>query len=142
MNNGRTHHDRCWQDHLGCAALRIVRLERELAGGLANASGSDSRDVKLQADLRAAKEANYQSRMQSLAENIARLEASLRTNRADQRAQQERVKVATDLEQMQKDLVTQNFGAKKQLLEARDRRQEVAAPPLVRHICQLIEQQL
>jgi hemolysin D len=104
---------------------RERRLERELVGGLASASGNDSRDVKLQADLRAAKEANYQSRMQSLAENIARLEASLRTNRADQRAQQERVKVATDLEQMQKDLVTQNFGAKKQLLEARDRRQEV-----------------
>jgi len=104
---------------------RERRLERELAGGPSASLATDSRDVKLQADLRAAKEANYQSRIQSLAENIGRLEAALRTNRADQRAQQERVKVAADLEQMQKDLVTQNFGAKKQLLEARDRRQEV-----------------
>ena len=104
---------------------RERRLERELAGGPSASLATDSRDVKLQADLRAAKEANFQSRIQSLAENIGRLEAALRTNRADQRAQQERVKVAADLEQMQKDLVTQNFGAKKQLLEARDRRQEV-----------------
>lgn len=128
--------------------LRIRRLERELANGvnlspegLANASTKDTRvrsaytehhtklpggaDEQLQSQLLEARESNFKARIRSLDENIARLEASFRTNQNDQQMLAQRLKSLQEVEQMQERLVNQNFGARRQLLEARERRQEV-----------------
>jgi hemolysin D len=86
---------------------------------------SKSKDDRLQADLRAARESNFRARIKAMQETIERQLAALETNRADQRMLLERLKSLTEIEQMQDRLVAQNFGAKRQLLEARERRQEV-----------------
>jgi hemolysin D len=121
---------------------RERRLEAELASGIALGSpgaavgsldrvqGAGERaakpgDEKLQAELKLARAANFQSRLKALDENIAKLEASLTTNRQDQKMLVERVKSLSEIEQMQQRLIDQNFGARKQLLDARDSRMAI-----------------
>ena len=117
---------------LASLEARSRRLEGELGRpGAASKDASNrsakttNRDETLQSELRATREANYRARLRAQEENLARLEASLRTNRQDQQLLSERVKSLNEVEQMQERLVDQNFGARKHLLEARDRRQEV-----------------
>jgi len=80
---------------------------------------------QLQGEIQAARLANYFSRMRAQQEGMARLEATLKTNRQDQDMLAQRLKSVVEVEQMQERLVSQQFGAKRQLLEARERRQEI-----------------
>jgi hemolysin D len=121
-------------------AERITRELRILDGkepasaatlGSANASlqsgvvGPDSKGRALQGELQAARIANYESRTRALDSAIDRLQASLKTNRQDQGMLAQRLKSVAEVEHMQERLMNQNFGAKRQLLEARERRQEI-----------------
>lgn len=79
----------------------------------------------LQSAVRDAKEANYRAKIKAQDENIARLEASLSSNRQDQTMLASRLKILQEMEQMQQNLLERQFGARQQWLEARNRRQEV-----------------
>lgn len=79
----------------------------------------------LQGEIQTARLANYFSRMRAQQEGLARLDATLKTNRQDQEMLAERLKSVSEVEQMQERLMSQQFGAKRQLLEARERRQEI-----------------
>lgn len=79
----------------------------------------------LQQELRAARAANYQARVIAMSENLARLEVSLKSNLQNAQILSERLKSVAEVESMQEQLVAQNFGAKRQLLEARERRLEI-----------------
>lgn len=105
---------------------RERRVMSELKGQkLPGEASSPGKEDRLQGELRDAREANYRSRVKAQDENIARLEAALKSNRDDEKNLGERLKSVREVEQMQQRLLDQNFGARKQLLEARDRRQEV-----------------
>ena len=79
-------------------------------------------DANLQAQLSAERQANYSAQLNKLEQNIARVKATMDTNRRDQQVMAQRMKSLVELEAMQETLMAQNFGAKMQLLEARDRR--------------------
>src|SRR5262249_5136119 len=70
-------------------------------------------------------QANYDAQKRRMDENIERLKASVETNKRDQVVLAQRLKSLSEIEAMQEKLVAENFGAKMQLLEARDRRLEV-----------------
>ncbi|WP_229414458.1 HlyD family type I secretion periplasmic adaptor subunit [Zemynaea arenosa] len=102
-------------------------LQAELQGGTApsGAAAATDSDSLLQSRLSAERRANYRSQLAKINENIARLQASLQTNRHDQDVLATRLKSLREMETMQEKLVAQNYGARMQLLEARDRRLEV-----------------
>jgi hemolysin D len=79
-------------------------------------------DANLQAQLSAERQANYSAQLNKLEQNIARVKATMDTNRRDQQVMGQRMKSLVELEAMQETLMAQNFGARMQLLEARDRR--------------------
>ena len=79
-------------------------------------------DANLQAQLSAERQANYSAQLNRLEQNIARVKATMDTNRRDQQVMAQRMKSLVELEAMQETLMAQNFGARMQLLEARDRR--------------------
>ena len=79
-------------------------------------------DANLQAQLSAERQANYSAQLNKLEQNIARVKATMDTNRRDQQVMAQRMKSLVELEAMQETLMAQNFGARMQLLEARDRR--------------------
>jgi HlyD family secretion protein len=79
-------------------------------------------DTLLQAQLSSERQANYTAQLFKLDQNIARVKATIDTNRRDQQVMAQRMKSLIELEAMQETLMAQNFGAKMQLLEARDRR--------------------
>jgi hemolysin D len=79
-------------------------------------------DATLQAQLSAERQANYAAQLNKLEQNIARVKATMDTNRRDQQVMAQRMKSLVELEAMQETLMAQNFGARMQLLEARDRR--------------------
>ncbi|MYN10025.1 HlyD family type I secretion periplasmic adaptor subunit [Pseudoduganella aquatica] len=101
-------------------------LRAELSGkpGAAAAGGRDA-DQLLQAQLSTERQANYEAQKMRLEQNIARLKAGIETNQRDQQVLAQRLKSLSEIEAMQEKLVAENFGAKMQLLEARDRRLEV-----------------
>lgn len=103
-------------------------LRAELGGkGSAAGAASPGRDADqlLQAQLSLERQANYEAQKSRLEQNIARLQASIETNQRDQQVLAQRLKSLAEIEAMQERLVAENFGAKMQLLEARDRRLEV-----------------
>jgi hemolysin D len=85
----------------------------------------------LQARLSAERKANFQAQQTKLAENAARLRASLETNRRDQQVLAARLKSVLEIETMQEKLVAQQYGARIKLLEARDKRLEVERDQLL-----------
>jgi hemolysin D len=89
------------------------------------AAGPKGGSLRLQHELHDARLANYAARLRAQQEQRARLEATLKTNRDDQQLTEQRLKSLIEVEQMQERLVSQQFGAKRQLLEARERRQAV-----------------
>lgn len=100
-------------------------LRAELSGKpLPSATGANT-DADLQAQLSAERKANYEAQSARMRENIARLKAGMETNRRDQQVLEQRLASLQQIEAMQERLVAENFGAKMQLLEARDRRLEV-----------------
>ncbi|TWI42129.1 HlyD family secretion protein [Pseudoduganella flava] len=99
-------------------------LEAELSGRGDAATGGGA-DDRLQAQLASERKANFAAQRAKMSENIARLKAGIETNKRDQQVLAERLKSLSQIEAMQERLVAENFGAKMQLLEARDRRLEV-----------------
>ena len=101
-------------------------LSAELSGATKNRpAGSNDADGQLQSLLAKERQANFQAQTTRMQENLARLAASLDTSRKDQAVLQQRMKSLLEIEAMQESLVAQQFGAKLQLLEARDRRLSV-----------------
>lgn len=96
-------------------------LNEELSGRKIGTAGSGS-DALLQAQLSSERQANYQAQISKMDQNLARLAASLQTNRRDQDVLTQRMKSLIEMETMQETLMAQQFGARLQLLEARDRR--------------------
>lgn len=99
-------------------------LQAELSGGAPGQSGLDP-DSRLQAQLSLERQANYKAQQTRLNETLAKLRASLDTNRSDQAGLAQRVKSLREIESMQEKLVAQQFGARLHLLEAREKRMEV-----------------
>ncbi|MES2741347.1 MAG: HlyD family type I secretion periplasmic adaptor subunit [Pseudomonadota bacterium] len=105
-------------------------LRTELSGkpgaARAGAGGATSEaDDLLQSQLSSERQGNFDAQKTKMEQNVARLQASLETNRRDQQVLGQRVKSLGEMEAMQEKLVSQQFGAKLQLLQARDRRLEV-----------------
>jgi HlyD family secretion protein len=102
-------------------------LRAELSGqrGAAAEGGKSSADAQLQLQLSSERQANFAAQQNKMDQNIARLKASMLTNKHDQVILAERVKSLREVEAMQEQLMAEQFGAKMHLLEARDRRLEV-----------------
>lgn len=100
-------------------------LESELSGNTTPSNTNTDADSQLQAELSVERQANYQAQLIKMDENVARLEATLITNRHDQQMLAEHLKPLQEIEAMQEKLVARNFGARVRLLEAREKRQEV-----------------
>jgi HlyD family secretion protein len=96
-------------------------LNAELLGRGSVPLGKDA-DARLQAQLSSERQANYAAQLSKLEQNIARVAASIETNRRDQLVMAQRMKSLNEMEAMQETLMAQQFGARLQLLEARDRR--------------------
>lgn len=96
-------------------------LNAELLGGSSAPLGKDA-DARLQAQLSRERQANYAAQLSKLEQNIARVAASIETNRRDQLVMAQRMKSLNEMEAMQETLMAQQFGARLHLLEARDRR--------------------
>lgn len=100
---------------------QLQRLDAELAGKVvAGGAGSDT-DSQLQARLSGERQANYTAQLHRVEESVARLRASLDTNRKDQQGLASRVKVLRDMEAMQEELVSQKYAVRSRLLDAQDR---------------------
>jgi hemolysin D len=102
---------------------QIAGLQQELSGGAA--AKVEGADGQLQASLQSERKANYRAQQLKLAENAARLRATLATNRHDQQLVAGRLKSLKEIEGMQEKMVAQKFGAPLQLLEAQQRTKEV-----------------
>lgn len=100
-------------------------LEAELNGNKASSDVGVDADSQLQAKLSVERQANYQAQLIRMDENIARLQATLATNRHDQQLLAEHLKPLREIESMQEKLIASNFGARIRLLEAQEKRQEV-----------------
>ena len=105
---------------------QVKRLEAELTGRAAPAeSGQLTADTQLQDKLAGERRANFAAQVTRLNENIAKTRASLETNLRDQQVLGDRTKSLREVESMQERLVDQKFGAKVNLLDARNKRMEV-----------------
>ncbi|MRX11817.1 HlyD family type I secretion periplasmic adaptor subunit [Pseudoduganella sp. FT25W] len=104
---------------------QTASLRAELSSGTPGMLDRSSADAKLQAQLSNERQANFAAQKTKMDQNIARLRASLLTNKHDQVILAERVKSLREVEAMQEQLMAEQFGAKMHLLEARDRRLEV-----------------
>jgi len=112
------------------AGLR-AELEGKRAAG--TGAGHGDADTILQSQLSNERQANYEAQRQKMDENIARLQASLETNKRDQVILAQRVKSLREVEAMQEQLMAEQFGARMHLLEARDRRLEVERDMILQH---------
>ncbi|MVW58371.1 HlyD family type I secretion periplasmic adaptor subunit [Massilia sp. NEAU-DD11] len=105
---------------------QVKRLEAELTGrGTPAETGKVSADTQLQDKLAGERRANFAAQMARLDENIAKTRASLDTNVRDQQVLGDRTRSLREVETMQERLVDQKFGAKVNLLDARNKRMEV-----------------
>lgn len=112
--------------------LQSQRLQREVDGthtptptpGARSTSG-DIGQRALQSQLLAERQATFAARMRQFDEGIARLKATLETNRQDQAALARRVAALEELEKMQTDLESSQFVSRAQRLEIQDKRLEV-----------------
>jgi HlyD family secretion protein len=105
---------------------QVKRLEAELAGKSAPVeTGKVSADTQLQDKLAGERRANFAAQVMRLSENIAKTRAALETNLRDQQVLGDRTKSLREVETMQERLVDQKFGAKVNLLDARNKRMEV-----------------
>jgi HlyD family secretion protein len=100
-------------------------LRAELSGKPVQPRGASDADALLQAQLAGERQANFEAQKLRMEQNVARLKAAIETNQRDQQVLAQRHKSLAEIEAMQEKLVAENFGAKMQLLEARDRRLEV-----------------
>lgn len=100
------------------------RLRREAgAAGAAEGAAALARQPDQQA-LLIERQAATAARLRQFDENIARLQASIETNRRDQDIVAQRVRSLADLETMLQPLVQQNYASRSRLLEAQEKRLE------------------
>jgi hemolysin D len=99
-------------------------LEAELNGGMPARAGTDA-DGRLQAQLSLERQGNFKAQQARLNETVAKLRASIDTNKRDQASLGQRVKSLREIESMQEKLLAQNFGARLHLLEAQEKRLEI-----------------
>jgi hemolysin D len=105
---------------------QVKRLETELAGRpMQPNTNTASADTALQDKLATERRANFTAQAASVDQNVAKVKAQLETNLRDQQALGERTKSLREVESMQERLVQQQFGAKVNLLDARNKRLEV-----------------
>src|SRR5690606_15134524 len=107
---------------------QVKRLEAELAGhgSAPEAAGAGvNADTRLQDSLAQERRANFAAQAARIDQSIAKARASLQTNLRDQQVLGERTKSLREVEAMQERLLAQQFGAKVNLLEARNKRMEV-----------------
>jgi HlyD family secretion protein len=105
---------------------QVKRLNAELAGKAAPVeTGTVSADTQLQDRLAGERRANFAAQVLRLNENIAKTRAALETNLRDQQVLGDRTRSLREVETMQERLVDQKFGAKVNLLDARNKRMEV-----------------
>lgn len=105
---------------------QVKRLDAELTGKAAPVeSGLLSADTQLQDKLTGERRANFAAQVTRLNENIAKTRAALDTNVRDQQVLGDRTRSLREVEGMQERLVDQKFGAKVNLLDARNKRMEV-----------------
>lgn len=102
---------------------QVERLEAEMGQASKGEKYLDSQPT--QVAVLEARRGNYQARSRQFEETIAKLNASLQTNHSDQRTLKERLESLREIEQMQEKLVAQQYGARVQLLAAREKRLEV-----------------
>ncbi len=102
---------------------KSLRAELSGIGGLDK--DSKDADTALQSNIAGERLANFSAQKRKLEESIARIKATIETNRRDQQVLAARLKSVREREAMQEKLVAQNFGAKINLLEAQDKRLEV-----------------
>jgi HlyD family secretion protein len=100
------------------------RLEAEMAGKPLPASPKDDADKQLQNRLASERQASYAAQLNKYNENIARVRASLETNRREQEALVARVRLLKEMSTLQNDLVAQKFAVRTRALEAQDRLME------------------
>jgi HlyD family secretion protein len=112
---------------------QIASLKAELGGVAGGGAVKGDADSLLQSQLASERKQNYEAQTVKIDENLARLKASLDTNRRDQQVLQARVKSLSEIEAMQQKLVDQQYGAKLQLLQAQDRRLEVERDLVMTH---------
>lgn len=103
---------------------QVERLQSELGQGETAKAGDDA-DSRLQVQLYEERQSNYRAQQTKLQETLARLRASMATNRKDQELLTARVKSLREIETMQEKLVAMNFGARASLLSAQEKRLEV-----------------
>ena len=113
------------QSHIESLDNQSARLQAELAGKSPQLNGKGDADTKLESQLSSERQANYRAQTEKMNETIATLRAQIETNLGDQQVLTARVKSLQEIENMQEKLVAQNFGARAQLLQARDKRLEV-----------------
>ena len=113
------------QSHIESLDNQTARLQAELAGKSPQLNAKGDNDSKLESELSSQRQANYRAQVQRMNENTSTLRAQLDTNQGDQQVLAARVKSLQEIENMQEKLVAQNFGARAQLLAARDKRLEV-----------------
>lgn len=104
---------------------QINRLKAELSGDKEVSEVGLNADSQLQAQLGAERKANYKAQQTQLAEKLAQLRASITTNLRDQQALSARVKPLQEIEEMQNRLVSKQYGARVQMLEAQEKRMDV-----------------
>lgn len=113
---------------------QVKRLEAELNGqspapeaaaAASGAAGAANADTRLQDNLAQERRANFAAQAARIDQSIAKARASLQTNLRDQQVLGERTKSLREVEAMQERLLAQQFGAKVNLLEARNKRMEV-----------------
>ena len=104
---------------------QIAGIQQELSGAAASAQAATSPDGVLQADLLSERKANYRAQQLKLSETAGKLRAALATNKQDQQLVMSRLRSLKEIEGMQEKMVVQKYGAPLQLLEAKQRTQEV-----------------
>jgi hemolysin D len=111
--------------HIESLDNQTKRLQAELSGDKPPINPHADADSKLESQLSLERQANYRAQMEKLNEAIGALRATLNTNKHDQQILEARVKSLQEIENMQEKLVSQQFGARVHLLEARDKRLEI-----------------
>ena len=104
---------------------QVQRLKAELAGTPNSGQNEANTDSLLQSQLSTERQANYKAQLTKMEETIARLRATLETNRRDQQSLVARVAPLREIESMQKNLLVKQLGAKIMFLDAQQKRMEV-----------------
>ena len=104
---------------------QVQRLKAELAGTPNSGQNEANTDSLLQSQLSTERQANYKAQLTKMEETIARLRATLETNRRDQQSLTARLAPLREIESMQKNLLVKQLGAKIMFLDAQQKRMEV-----------------